>query len=91
MRDLIGSIRWLDAVDRRVTGWMADHGIPILRVALGVVFVWFGALKLVPGLSPAEDLVRATVPFLPGDLFLRFSRCGRSSSASAFSPVGRCA
>jgi uncharacterized membrane protein YphA (DoxX/SURF4 family) len=72
MRDLIGSIRWLDAVDRRVTRWMADHGIPILRVALGIVFVWFGALKLVPGLSPAEDLVRATVPFLPGDLFLPF-------------------
>lgn len=61
-----------DAVDTAVTRFMAKHGIPILRVALGVVFVWFGALKFVPGLSPAEDLVRATVPFLPGHLFLPF-------------------
>jgi uncharacterized membrane protein YphA (DoxX/SURF4 family) len=51
---------------------MADHGITVLRVALGVVFVWFGALKFVPGLSPAEGLVRATVPFLPAGFFLPF-------------------
>jgi uncharacterized membrane protein YphA (DoxX/SURF4 family) len=61
-----------DAADARITRWMAAAGIPILRVALGVVFVWFGALKFFPGMSPAEDLVRATVPFLPGDLFLPF-------------------
>jgi len=59
-----------DALDVRIARGMAAHGITILRIALGVVFVWFGALKLVPGLSPAEDLVRATVPFLPGALFL---------------------
>jgi uncharacterized membrane protein YphA (DoxX/SURF4 family) len=62
--------RQLDATDVRITKWMARHGLMILRIALGVVFVWFGALKLVPGLSPAEDLVRATVPLLPGRLFL---------------------
>jgi uncharacterized membrane protein YphA (DoxX/SURF4 family) len=59
-----------DALDRRITHWMARAGIPILRVALGVVFIWFGALKLVPGLSPAEDLVMATVPWIPGRVFL---------------------
>jgi len=53
-----------------ITQWMADHGVAILRLALGVVFMWFGGLKLVPGLSPAEGLVRATVPFLPGELLL---------------------
>jgi uncharacterized membrane protein YphA (DoxX/SURF4 family) len=61
-----------DRIDARVTTWMAANAIPLLRVALGIVFVWFGALKLVPGLSPAEDLVRATVPFLPGELFVPF-------------------
>lgn len=61
-----------DAVDARITKWMADQGITMLRIALGVVFFWFGALKLIPGLSPAEDLVRATVPFLPGEFFLPF-------------------
>lgn len=59
-----------DVVDRRITHWMARAGIPILRVALGVVFIWFGALKLFPGMSPAEELVIATVPWIPGRIFL---------------------
>lgn len=59
-----------DRIDYTITHWMAKHGIAILRVALGVVFIWFGALKLVPGLSPAEDLVLATVPFVPGHVFM---------------------
>jgi uncharacterized membrane protein YkgB len=59
-----------EALDARVAGWMAAHAITLLRVAIGIVFLWFGALKLVPGLSPAEALVRASVPFLPGDLFV---------------------
>jgi uncharacterized membrane protein YkgB len=65
-------MRAFDTVDVAITRWMAARGITILRIALGVVFVWFGALKFVPGLSPAEDLVRATVPFLPGEWFLPF-------------------
>jgi uncharacterized membrane protein YkgB len=64
------ALRQLEVVDVAITRWMARHGVTLLRVALGLVFVWFGALKLFPGLSPAEGLVRATVPFLPGELFL---------------------
>jgi uncharacterized membrane protein YphA (DoxX/SURF4 family) len=71
LRNAIEAERF-DAVDTAITRWMARNGVSILRVALGVVFVWFGALKLVPGMSPAEDLVRATVPFLPGEIFLPF-------------------
>ncbi len=33
----------------------------MLRAGLGLIFLWFGAPKLVPGLSPAEELVRLTV------------------------------
>ena len=62
----------LERMDVRIDGWMEAHGVRILRVALGIVFVWFGALKWVPGLSPAEGVVRDTVPFLPGDLFVPF-------------------
>jgi uncharacterized membrane protein YphA (DoxX/SURF4 family) len=65
-----GFWRWFDATDMKITHWMARAGIPILRIALGVIFIWFGALKLVPGLSPAEDLVIATVPFIPGSVFM---------------------
>lgn len=39
---------------------------------MGVVFFWFGALKLIPDLSPAEDLIRQSITFLPMNLFLPF-------------------
>ena len=54
----------LDRLDRRVTTLMADHGLTALRVALGIVFLWFGALKFFPGLSPAEDLAAQTIDVL---------------------------
>lgn len=60
----------IDRFDLMMTRWMARHGLIFLRVALGIVFFWFGALKLFPGLSPAEELVKATVPFLPGRGFM---------------------
>lgn len=44
---------------------LLDRSVPLLRGALGVVFLWFGALKLA-GASPVHDLVAATVPFVPG-------------------------
>lgn len=47
--------------DRRITQWMAKHGIGITRVALGVVFFWFGFLKFFPGESSAEDLATRTI------------------------------
>ncbi len=40
---------------------MAAHGITLLRVSIGLVFLWFGALKFVPGLSPADGLALATI------------------------------
>ncbi len=59
-------------VDRQITHWMAENGITLLRVSLGIIFFWFGALKLVPGLSPAEDMIRQTITFLPMNFFLPF-------------------
>jgi uncharacterized membrane protein YkgB len=40
---------------------MARHGITLLRVSLGVVFLWFGVLKFFPGLSPAQSLAARTI------------------------------
>ena len=53
-----------DRVDRRITGWMAAHGVLFMRLSLGLVFLWFGALKFVPGLSPAESLAGRTIEAL---------------------------
>ncbi|MGF1617868.1 MAG: hypothetical protein ACFCU2_08705 [Acidimicrobiia bacterium] len=49
-----------DTVDRRVTRWMAKNGITMLRCSIGLIFIWFGALKLVPGLSPADQVATDT-------------------------------
>ena len=59
-----------DRVDRAITRWMARYGLIIMRIGSGIVFFWFGALKLVPDLSPAEELVRNTTYFVDPDLFL---------------------
>lgn len=64
--------RRLDRIDVAVTEWMARQGVTLLRISLGVVFFWFGALKLVPGLSPAEEMIRASITFLPAHWFLPF-------------------
>jgi uncharacterized membrane protein YphA (DoxX/SURF4 family) len=53
-----------DILDARITSWMARHGLPLLRVSLGIVFLWFGGLKFFPGLSPAQDLAARTIEAL---------------------------
>lgn len=40
---------------------MADHGVRLTRIALGVVFLWFGIIKLGPGWSPATELAGRTI------------------------------
>ena len=51
----------IDRLDARITSTLARVAIPTLRVALGVVFLWFGVLKFFPNLSPAETLVGRTI------------------------------
>ena len=52
---------WFDRLDRRITGWMAKNGITLLRMSVGIVFFWFGVLKFIPGLSPADELATRTI------------------------------
>lgn len=40
---------------------MGKNGIRLLRLSLGIVFLWFGALKFFPGLSPAQSLAGTTM------------------------------
>jgi len=50
-----------DRIDTRITRWMARVGVLLLRLSLGIVFLWFGVLKFFPGLSPAENLAGETI------------------------------
>ncbi|MDQ6779599.1 MAG: DoxX family membrane protein [Candidatus Eremiobacteraeota bacterium] len=56
-----------DRIDRKIVGWMAEHGITLLRISLGIVFLWFGALKFFPHMSPAEMLAGKTIAVLTFD------------------------
>jgi len=60
----------LNKLDLQITGWMQKYGLTVLRIGLGIVFLWFGVLKFFKGLSPAEDLVRNTIYFVDPDLFI---------------------
>ncbi len=66
-RSLAADPRWtgwrrrFDRLDRAITSWLARAGIVVLRLGLGLVFLWFGVLKFIPGLSPAQDLATRTI------------------------------
>lgn len=62
---------WFDRMDRWITRRMQRYGFLLLRVSLGVVFVWFGALKPF-GLSPADELVTKTLPWIPAKFLIPF-------------------
>lgn len=51
-----------------VHGFLVRWSITALRVSMGVIFLGFGVLKFVPGLSPASGLVVATISTMTGGL-----------------------
>ena len=53
-----------EIIDTRITAWMARYGLVLLRVSVGIVFLWFGFLKFFPGLSPAQSLATNTIDIL---------------------------
>jgi uncharacterized membrane protein YkgB len=67
----ISTISRLSTIDLNLRLALRQHGITALRVALGIVFVWFGALKIV-GESPVVAMIQTAFPFMPEPFFLRF-------------------
>jgi len=45
-----------------------DLKISLLRISIGIIYVWFGALKFFPHMSPAESIAQDTIAFLTVDL-----------------------
>jgi len=54
-------------LDARVSAALRHVTLPGMRILLGVLFVWFGGLKVV-GQSPVEDIVAGTLPLGDPDL-----------------------
>jgi len=59
----------IDRVDAMVIPRLRRVAVPMLRISLGVVFVWFGALKVFD-VSPVSDLVGSTVYWVDPDRFV---------------------
>lgn len=53
----------------RFSDKIEKHSVTIMRIALAVVYIWFGALKIV-GMSPAGDLVEKTVFWFKPEVFI---------------------
>ena len=58
-----------DRLDQLMIRFMTAWGSRILRVCLGIVFLWFGLLKVI-GQSPVAALVAETVPWFPSAVFI---------------------
>jgi uncharacterized membrane protein YkgB len=54
-------VNFVIATETTMVEWKARNGLKILRVSLGIVFIWFGALKFFPGLSAAELIAGKTI------------------------------
>ena len=56
--------RFIDFVittETSMVEWKARNGLDILRVSLGIIFIWFGFLKFFHGLSSAELIAGKTI------------------------------
>ena len=51
-------------IDQIIARWMRRWSTPAIRISFGIIFIWFGILKLFD-VSSAESLLKATVVWLP--------------------------
>ena len=63
------SWRRLERLDRRILAFLERAALPLLRVSLGLVFVWFGVLKIA-GETPVTELVADTVYWVDPSWFV---------------------
>lgn len=56
-------------LDAAITGFLRRRSVTILRVAVAIVFIWFGLLKVFD-ITPVSDLVAKTVYWVDPDWFV---------------------
>jgi uncharacterized membrane protein YkgB len=59
--------RKAEHADARLRPFLARIGVPLLRISLGVVFLWFGMLKILD-VSPVSGLVAKTIYWFDPDV-----------------------
>jgi uncharacterized membrane protein YphA (DoxX/SURF4 family) len=48
-------------MNSKATMWLTQNALNLLRISIGIIYVWFGALKFFPNLSPADQLAKDTI------------------------------
>lgn len=61
--------RAIERIDEKTLPLLERYGITVLRISLGIVFVWFGALKVFD-VSPVSDLVGHMAYLIPEETFV---------------------
>jgi uncharacterized membrane protein YkgB len=56
-------------MDVKIAAWMQLNSNRLLRFSMGIIFIWFGALKFA-GISPANELVTRTVYWFRPEIFI---------------------
>ena len=59
----------LKQFDTLLINYLSKISLPVLRVSLGIIFIWFGALKPF-GDSPANDVITKTIYWFDPDIFI---------------------
>jgi uncharacterized membrane protein YphA (DoxX/SURF4 family) len=59
----------LKKFDLKLITFLNRVSLPALRISLGIVFIWYGVLKVF-GDSPANDLITKTVYWFNPDVFI---------------------
>ena len=59
----------IDRVDLVFIPFLRRVAVPLLRISLGIVFVWFGLLKIFE-VSPVAEFVARTIYWVDPDLFV---------------------
>lgn len=60
--------RWVSWWDDRASRWMGRHGVFCLRISMGVLYLWFGALKYVPSAGEFAGFAGRILSNLSGGL-----------------------
>lgn len=50
--------------EQKAYNWMAKNGFSLLRISIGIVFLWYGIQKFFPGMSSAEELASRTIEIM---------------------------
>ena len=66
---LFSKVGGLNKFDLNLIQFLNKFSMPALRISLGIVFFWFGALKIF-GESPANEVITKTIYWFNPDIFI---------------------